>query len=498
MIIPHAVRHAVTGCAAVLVLSGCYLYRSPSPAPPVLTAPILTRAAAIEDLDSLVAIIRDVHPTPAPDLGAARDSLAGVWPDSLPRLHVWRDLARLAARNADGHTSVHLDGLDAEAALTRGERLWSFAVRRSADAVVVARVVGPDTAVLRRGDRIVEIAQRPVEELVRALGLAASAELETYRDHKVMNGLGQRLWAEGIRPPAEVRVIGLDGAARTVSIQGAVKAELVAANAGPQSEVGSLTVRRTPDSLLVLDFPRMWGDRKAFTARLDSAFEAPNVTGVRAVVVDLRRNGGGNSDWGIELLSYVTSNPLDEGIRKEWKGSRRYRARIKSGVTPLIRGWLPFSWVDAPFGGFFSGPDGTVAIFPFTPKRPPANARRVALPVCLLIGPQTFSSAMMLANTARRSKVATLIGEPTGEPPNAGGEIYSFHLLRSGLTGQVSSARFILDEDPMGDRRGVQPHVRVVATREEIARGHDPVMERAKGCGRMATTDLPKASPGPS
>jgi hypothetical protein len=50
----------------------------------------------------------------------------------------------------------------------------------------------------------------------------------------------------------------------------------------------------------------------------------------------------------------------------------------------------------------------------------------------------------------------------------------------------------------MGDRRGVQPHLRVVPTREEIVRGHDPVMERAKGCGRMATTDHPKASAGPS
>jgi hypothetical protein len=73
-----------------------------------------------------------------------------------------------------------------------------------------------------------------------------------------------------------------------------------------------------------------------------------------------------------------------------------------------------------------------------------------------------------------------------------------FHLPRSGLNGQVSRARFILDEAPMGDRRGVQPHLREVPTREEIARGHAPVMERAKGCGRMATTDHPKASAGPS
>jgi C-terminal processing protease CtpA/Prc len=480
------VRRLALAALIALPLSGCYLYRPVTSPVPMLGAAVLSRSAAVEDLDSLVTIIREVHPNPAPDLGAARDSLVAAWPDSLPRTRVWRDLARLAARNADGHTSVYLDGLDAEAALARGDRLWSLAVRRSADTVVVARVVGPDTAVLRPGDRIVAIAGRPVESLVQELGLAVSAELDSYRDHRVMSELGRRLWAEGIRPPAEVEVIGLDGAARTVALRGAAQAELAAANAGPQSEAASLTVRRTADSLLVLDFPRMSGDRAAFTARLDSAFEAPNVSGVRAVVVDLRRNGGGDSDWGVQLLSYLTSTPLDEGVRKEWKASRRYRAQIKAGVTPLLSTWLPFSWIDAPFGGFFSGPDGTTAIFPFTPKRPPANARRVERPVCLLIGPRTFSSAMMLANTARRSKVATLIGEPTGEPPNSHGEILGYHLRRSGLSGQVSSAYFMLDEDPEGDRRGVPPHLLVVPTRESIASGQDPVMERARECGRLA------------
>jgi hypothetical protein len=93
---------------------------------------------------------------------------------------------------------------------------------------------------------------------------------------------------------------------------------------------------------------------------------------------------------------------------------------------------------------------------------------------------------MMLANTARRSKVATLIGEPTGEPPNSHGEILGYHLRRSGLSGQVSSAYFMLDEDPEGDRRGVPPHLLVVPTRESIASGQDPVMERARECGRLA------------
>jgi len=51
---------------AAIALGGCYLYRDPAPLTPVLVAAALPRAAAIEDLDSLVAIIGEVHPNPGP------------------------------------------------------------------------------------------------------------------------------------------------------------------------------------------------------------------------------------------------------------------------------------------------------------------------------------------------------------------------------------------------------------------------------------------------
>ncbi|MFN9578113.1 MAG: S41 family peptidase [Gemmatimonadota bacterium] len=468
---------------AAIALGGCYLYRDPAPLTPVLVAAALPRAAAIEDLDSLVAIIGEVHPNPGPRLGPLRDSLARVWPDTIGRARIARDLGRLLATIGDGHTAVSLDGLELRAALERGERTWPFSVRRSADGIVIANVVGADTAVLRPGDRLEAIAGRPIDDLVTELGLAVPAELPTWRDMLVLRSRGGRLWQEGVRPPAVVRVTGRDGRLREVPIAGATMNPRERQAAPAVSE--PLTVRRTADSVLVLNFERMWGDQTAFRARLDSAFDAGARDGVRAVVVDLRRNGGGDSRWGTTLLSYVTAAPLSEGVRKEWKGSRRYRAYIASRVTPLIRTWLPFSWMDGPVSGIFSGPPGTVAVLEYTPTPSPANPRRLERPTCILIGPGTFSSAMMLANTARRSGVATLIGEPTGEPPNSGGEVLGFVLRRSGIVGQVSSAHFVLDEDPAGDRRGVLPHVEVVPTREDIAARRDPVMERAMACGRQ-------------
>jgi hypothetical protein len=471
--------------ACTVALSGCYLYRDPITPAPVIAATTLPRSAAVEDLDSLVTIVSEVHPNPSPQLRALRDSLAHAWPETVSRARLARDMNRLLAVLGDGHTGLSLDRLEEEAALANGGRSWPFAVRRTMDGIIIGRVVGSDTTVLRSGDRLESINGMPIDSLVEAIGRAVPAELPEYRDAVVLRFLGSSLWMEGIRPPADVRVTGVDGASRADHAAGATRQELQAASS-QQGQPEPLTVLGVRDSVLLLDFRRMWGspERAAFTARLDSAFEAAAQTGVRAVVVDLRRNGGGDSRWGTQLLSYVTGDSLSQGVRKEWKGSRRYRMFFKARVSPLLRYTIPFSWFDAPIGGLFSGPDGTMAVIPFTPSLPAANPRRFERPLCLLIGPGTFSSAMMLANTARRSGVAILIGEPTGEPPNSGGEVMSFHLRRSGLNGQVSSAYFMLDEDPAGDRRGVLPHITVVPTREDIRAGRDPVMERAMECGR--------------
>lgn len=467
--------------AAALSQGGCYLYRRPEWPTPQLTAAQLARADAQADLDTLVAIVREVHPDPSPRLGAVRDSLVQAWPDVVSRDRLWVDLNVLLATQGDGHTSLWLDTDALAAHLAAGGRTWPFAVQRTADGIVIRAVAGADSTQLRPGERVEAIAGEPVESLVARLGRAVPAELPTFRDRAVLGTLGPRLWRDGRLPPAEVTVRGSDGATRTVTVAGATRADLAAMRRPPAIP---LTARRTADSVLVLDFAAMDGDLAAFTARLDSAFDAARVEGVRAVVVDVRRNGGGDSQWGDRLLGYVTSQPISAGLRKEWKGSTRYRAYFAKGVTPLLRHWLPFSWVDGSMGGLFSGPEGAIATMPLTPTPPPATPRRLERPLCVLVGPATFSSAMLFANAVRQGGLGTLIGEPTGEPPNSAGEVMPFRLERSGLAGQVSSARFVLDADTAAFHRGVQPHVLVAPTRDDVAAGRDPAMARALACGR--------------
>lgn len=100
--------------------------------------------------------------------------------------------------------------------------------------------------------------------------------------------------------------------------------------------------------------------------------------------------------------------------------------------------------------------------------------------VIVLIGRRTFSSAELNAAALKNRVGAVLIGEPTGQKPNAYGEVKTFQLPRSGLNVQYSTKFFRTEE---GERESLEPDVLVELRSEEFFAGRDPVMEKAVGWG---------------
>lgn len=93
--------------------------------------------------------------------------------------------------------------------------------------------------------------------------------------------------------------------------------------------------------------------------------------------------------------------------------------------------------------------------------------------VYVLIGRGTFSSAEMNAAELRRAARAVLVGEPTGQKPNAFGEIRSFTLPNSGLQVFYSTKYFKTDpEDPPA----LMPDIDVRLSSGEYFAGKDPVL----------------------
>lgn len=94
----------------------------------------------------------------------------------------------------------------------------------------------------------------------------------------------------------------------------------------------------------------------------------------------------------------------------------------------------------------------------------------------MLIGRNTFSSAELNAEELKTKNGAILIGSPTGQKPNAYGEVQAFELPHSKIKIGYSTKYFYRsDEDP----ESLMPDVLVEQSSEDLFSGRDVVLEAA-------------------
>jgi len=162
------------------------------------------------------------------------------------------------------------------------------------------------------------------------------------------------------------------------------------------------------------------------------------------LVLDVRENGGGNSDNGWKILSYLTGQSFDT---IDWM-SRQYQ--------PVDRTWSRReSWLHVR-----------------GERWDPAD-RFYSKPVVVLTSARTFSAAEDFAVTFDTMKRGLIVGEPTG---GSTGEALNFALPGGG------SARICAKRVTYVDGReyvgvGVLPQVHVAPTIASIRSGRDVVLE---------------------
>jgi C-terminal processing protease CtpA/Prc len=191
-------------------------------------------------------------------------------------------------------------------------------------------------------------------------------------------------------------------------------------------------------------------------------FEAdlPRLLACDALVLDIRDNGGGNSNVGYGFLAALTDQPFSTS---RW-ATPLYR--------PAYRAWgRPTEW--------HTGKSET---------RQPRAGDRFLKPVALLIGPRTFSAAEDLAVAFDAMKRGPLVGEATG---GSTGQPLSFPLPGGG------SARVCSKRDTYPDGKafvgvGVQPTQAVTPKAEDLRVGRDTVLEAALQLLRDEVKRAPK------
>ncbi|MEM7051501.1 MAG: S41 family peptidase [Acidobacteriota bacterium] len=362
-----------------------------------------------------------------------------LYRESLPRVRqsrstveYYRILTRLMARLRDGHSNVY------PPAELRDE-FWGRPLVATAwieQQVIVTKVEEPDLGV-GVGDRVVSIDGQPAADYARR-------RVEPMQSASTDQDLASRTFGRGL-------LAGPAGSTVTLAVRNA-EGELrqVELTRRPLAEQAVMRPSHRPFELSWLDgdiaHVRLNGfGTPAAADGFAAAFD--ELSSAKALILDVRENGGGNSSEGWRVLSHLTAEALPVA---SWY-TRQYR--------PAHRAWGRGPSTFGREGGVrrLTGPG------PYTG------------PVAVLIGPRTFSAAEDFALTFDLLDRGLLIGEATG---GSTGQPVSFTLPGGG------SARVCAKRDLYPDGRefvgvGILPDRVVAPTVADFRAGRDTVLEAA-------------------
>jgi C-terminal processing protease CtpA/Prc len=219
----------------------------------------------------------------------------------------------------------------------------------------------------------------------------------------------------------------------------------------PRSENGkpvlseAVRLRFLPGNIAYLELNDFKTDRgfQRFAAAFDS------IQATKALIIDLRQNGGGNSDNGFSILSYLTDKPYRTG---------QYESRIYSAVGRARGAGVKFEAVDTT----------SVAL-------PAGGQKYYAKPVVVLISSMTFSAAEDFCSAYVGLKRGPLLGEPTG---GSTGQPLRF-ALPGGLMARLCTKRDKYPDGTEWNGIGIQPTLLVRPTVADLQAGKDPVLAAA-------------------
>jgi len=477
-----------------MTLGGCSPIRVPPPASaaPAAIGSTITRDDARADIDVLMHTLEDVHPNlyasrPRDSVSLARERLIAALPASLSRSEFWVRLAPFVAAFGDGHTNVPMPREEARRLQAAGALVFppSIVINDAGHVVVSVPIVRDGDIV--PGDRLLSLNGLSIDSLMRAWMLEQSGESERFRAANVTNAFRDLLLLHALGAPYRI-VTQRAEQTRMIELAGISQDSLraVAARVNSQRTAApNFTYELLPSRVAYMNFSSMGGDIGRFKTDVAAMFRRVAADSARVLIVDLRGNGGGDSRLGEEFLRFITTKPYRMSAAKDWKMSAEYRSYFKSWVHPAIRwthGWQFFSIGRQ----LMNGPDGQIVTLPETPEAHSPAEPFFSRLACVLIGPQTFSSAVDLADAIKTYHLATLVGEETGGRPNGFGEAYIFRLPHSQLAVSVSSALFIRASGDTTDHRGVLPDFPATRTAEDRGAGRDPAVDRCRALGETA------------
>ncbi len=332
-------------------------------------------------------------------VGTAFDQAADTIDGSYALGDAWLAMARLNSGFRDAHVGLRLPDTAYAEAVARGAKPFPMEVRVANGRIFLADI--PTTEIL-------SINNISADKLTAAL---------TPRMRGESRSLQERVLS--LRFPVALWVMLGDQSEYTVELQdkdGRLTRKLLAERGpAPDREPAKFDLNLVGDTaILTVDtFDIALADE--FRGFLEQAFASIADADAVRLLIDVRENGGGARELSDQLLAYLTAE--------------RYTpiSAVIARVTPENQALIPGSTL------------GQVVQMPFAQwVTPPQELdHRFKGRVGILIGPATYSQAIVFAATAKDIGVATLLGAPTEGLANQTGQVQRHTLQNTGFEVQA-------------------------------------------------------------
>ncbi len=375
-----------------------------------------------EDLRTMQGTILRTHPQPEHSVDPvvmerAFADVRAALDRPMNRDEAWRVFATLNPVLADGHLFVGYPDWRGETTTYRagGGALFPFEVRVDEKGQPFVRAALGGAPTRWAGARIVRINGMDALKVATALLARVHGDSPVFRASLLSRRWWFFYWKVFGAPDSFA--LGLDR----------VAAALPASRAMPQILADEAVFERTygfelrPGKIAVLKLGAFsWEDEAAFFRFTADAFRRIRETGVETLVIDLRDNGGGDDGyWKTGVLAYLADKPYLWGSTFRKRVLEKYRDEDET-VGQVVSGRLD------------------------TPVEPAADQRDVFRGrVYVLIGPATYSSAVLFANVAQDYGFARIAGSGGAVRSRQSGGVERYRLAHTGLA--VWVPRFVLE-----------------------------------------------------
>ena len=392
-----------------------------------------SREEMIQDIDMLFSTIEQVHPNMHAvytkqqfdkDLEKVKAELA----PSGDIFYLFNQVTPLVVKLGDGHTNVFPSFFNDVSEYGDNVLLFPFAVKVFSDKIISIQYdYTPSQKTIPTGAQITKINNRYANDLVREMINYSSGEKDFYRIDK-LGWLFTPLMYTLYRDTVFDIEYFFNQKTQTAKVNGIPLKELMKISSQQSGITPSVlfTFSTLPKKNIgVMEF-NQFTDMDKFKIFLDSTFQVLQKENIGNLIIDIRKNGGGDSRMGDELFQYISPVPF-----------------AQFGKTIVKYSDILKEFYNTNYNREFTNPNG-IEIYNEDMEllELRENPLRYKGNVFLLISHSTFSSAGSFSWAFKYFKMGTVIGEETGGMAVCFGDVINPSLPNSGLLFGVSHKKF--------------------------------------------------------